>query len=180
MGKITSTNGFVFFILLLFLQIFALISLYGWMVVNLNLKNNMHLWQREMFFHTSENILLRLKDNLPFLLSHCPITILSPHYLSLQPISWWQSHACSAKLNEISYYYVVEPLGKDPCGIINNDTNSVFIADYYRITLFALSDKTQIAKLILQSTFVKPEKSTLPCMDKLHFVTKGLQMCREI
>lgn len=180
MGKMRA-HGFVFLTVLIFLQLFSLMGLYGLMHSATTIKINQHSWQREMDLFTAQHILHELEENFLHGNITCVIHRISATTLIYQPVSWWQQYACRDHANEIEYYYAVEVMGKDPCGGMSMvDQSQIVIPKYYRITLFMLSANIKNAKIILQSTIVKPTDEISACAGKMHQVMSGRQMWREI
>jgi len=173
-------NGFIFLAMLIFLQLFTSLSVYGLMRISGTLQRDQHLWQRESNVISGQRILRNIEKNIASGSVACIIPITPAEQLIKKSELWWYLHACSHSVGEIHYYYAVELLGEDTCGFVMNHTNQTIIADYNRITLYLLSDKLGGGKLILQSTITIPLKQTTPCHGKIHGVGLGRQMWREL
>jgi hypothetical protein len=169
------SQGFVLFTVLIFLQIFSLISLYHLTTLSVMMKTNYHLQQGGNLRYRSQKILNKieaaLKENLP----GCSIPVTPAHLLADKPLSWWQLNACAAKEGNIHAYFVIETLGNDACAKIQDS-----IARYYRITLFAVFDDLHGAKYRLQTTMTLPTLPATACQHKSHAVKSGRQSLREI
>ena len=173
-------NGFTLVIVLLFLQLFSLL---GWTLLtstSMTIKVNAHRWQHQENVYWANQILTELELDLLLMLPDCRVPITPWAMLTREPFTWWQQHGCSGNLNEIRYYYVVEWLDKDPCGVIDKDEkNQGLIANYYRITLLVSPKKMKAATILFQSTVAKGAHDTSSCRGQLHNVTLGRQMRRE-
>lgn len=174
-------HGFVLLIVLVFLQLFSLLGLYGLTTASITTRTNRHLWQRDRDLLVSKKLLHDIENQLSADSLTCVIQRLSRSVLARKPISWWQQNACSGNLIEMRYYYVMETLGNDPCGVLGkDDNNQAVIPKYYRITLYVLPDKMRRAKLILQSTMAKQSEERSICSGTPHQVELGRQMWRPI
>ncbi len=79
------------------------------------------------------------------------------------------------------YYFRIEQLGNDECGLIKKDQyNHMVTSDYYRITLWVVLNQARDKRLILQSTLAKAGSDPLSCRSKIHIVASGRQMLREL
>ncbi len=162
------SKGFSLLVVLIFLQIFAIMSLYGLTTVGIIIKMNQDNWQRDITISQARNILFSLTavDDL-----NCTIPITSPSILSKQPLSWWQQTACGGNSAGNQYYYVVEALGRNACSAVNDDEH-LYLADYYRVTVL-------FSSIRLQGTYVKASNE-IPSCHTLHYAITGYQMWREI
>lgn len=166
--------GFALITLLIFLQVFALLSLFGMQMTRIQTKESQSVWHRHSAQMASEHGLrtaeAKLQTNLPW----CIIPIQSTAELKKRPLDWWQSSTCTGNFQSLQYYYVVEMLGEDPCAFLKK---SQFIANYFRVTLFSKRDNVEI---FLQSTVVTPkERRSQICDKENHSVTVGRQMLRQ-
>jgi Tfp pilus assembly protein PilX len=175
-----SDKGFVLLIILVFMQIFSILTCVGLASVSAAIRINRDAWQSYTFKKAAVRELDTLETALLTTGPQCVIPILPAGELARKSISWWQEYSCSSNLAGFRYYYVTENLGKDSCSLLDKDTDHIVIADYYRITLLALPAKKLTAKLILQSTMVKASNDSLPCDRDKHLVTAGRQMQREL
>ncbi|TAK78791.1 MAG: hypothetical protein EPO11_00910 [Gammaproteobacteria bacterium] len=161
--SLSKSKGFTLFVVLIFLQIFSMMGLYGLTTVALIIKMNQDEWQREVNVDNARTVLYGLTtiDGL-----NCFIPITSPSALAKQTMDWWQSNACSGNSAGNPYYYVVESLGKDACGVIGGQ-----IAAYYRVSL-------RFGTILLQGTLAQGDE--MASCDQPHHVVAGYQMWREI
>lgn len=174
-------SGFVLITVLIFIQILSLTSLYGFMLAKANMRSNDHLWQGYQYRLQGHKFLQQREAKIGQERVRCAINIVPAPILAQQSIEWWQLNTCSANVAGISYYYAVEFLGDDPCGVIGtNDNKQLLIASYYRISLYLVPDKLKGAKYLLQSTVALPVLQTIICQNKLHAVKSGRQMWREL
>jgi hypothetical protein len=165
--------GFILMTMLIFLQIFSLISLYGLTRAHVAMKKNNYFWKMSLQKLKAKMMLKQLEKRD---LSLCMIPTTSVTTLTQKSRKWWERNACSEAGNGIYYYYAVESLAIDACGIMEKAQ----IAHYYRITLFVLFDKLGLFKYFIQSTIARPENKITDCHDQPHFIQNGRQMWREI
>jgi len=172
--------GFVLMTVLIFMQLFSLISLYSVTTASVIMKSNDHLWQGMKLRQNSQAILQRLSSHVMANNNICFIPLTPASDLAKKTLTWWQLMGCRDNVNGIRYYYVMESLGEDPCAIMqNNSINQPVIAHYYRITLCIIPESKPYCYL-LQGTTALPRAATLTCQQKSHTVTKGLQSRREL
>lgn len=172
-----SPSGFVLLVVLVFLQFFILLSLFGLTNVKLMLKASYDNQGYDRLLLAAKQFLFALSND-KNVIANCDIPISEPASIAMQTKSWWQMHACSDNYNGIQYYYVVEALGAYPCTMII-DGNSTYIAKFDRITLLAESTNWD-GHVILQSTKATPSKEQMKCAQTVHFIKEGRQMFREI
>ena len=166
--------GLALITLLIFLQIFALLSLFGMQMTGLQIKESQYVWHRHAAFIASEYGLRSAEEKLKKSLPFCMIPIKSTAELKKQPLNWWQASSCTGNFQSLQYYYVVEMLGEDPCAVLQTPQ---LIANYYRVTLLGKRNNVEI---FLQSTVVTPKQRTsLICEKDNHQVTAGRQMLRQ-
>lgn len=175
--KLERENGFILIILLIILQFVSAVGLYTLFFHSRLLKSQYEAWQRVSNLLVIKRQLQVIENKLISVGLPCLQESMSSIKMAKQPLLWWQENGCSANSNEIRYYYAVESLGKDACHVIRLSDRS-FATEFFRITLLALT--LQNEKFILQSTVAKPVDAILPCTEKLHPVTLGRQMWREI
>lgn len=165
-------KGYVLLAILVFMQIYALLGLYGLESTMTTLKMNSRLLQRKQDAQLAK---LALNDiaNKNF---NDKCFISAGNIMQKKSLEWWQQWGCNGNLAGFEYYYVIEALGNDPCALI--DQNQLISADYYRITLVSFSKN--YSKLILQSIEVKPSNTQNLCMGEMHMVIEGRQHWREL
>jgi hypothetical protein len=174
-------NGYILFVVLIFLQIFSCLGLYELTAISLTLRKNNHHLIRESYLLQAQKILKNLEEDVIAGHPTCLVTISSASIPARMPLRWWQQKSCSRSNRAVRYYYRVESLGNDACAVISkNQYNHIMPAAYYRITLLMAMDKIRGAKLILQSTLAKPGTDPLSCPGKMHRVTLGRQMMRQL
>lgn len=169
-------SGFVLFIVLIFLQIFSLISLYSLTMIESTMKSGNHLWQGYIFRQKSESFLHKLENSV-LQNKKCIIPVTAAIVLKNKTMQWWQLNTCHDNVNEIQYYFVVEALGEDDCSIMDLQKTT---AQYYRITLSAKSRQFDGSRYILQSTIAEPSSNIANCDIKPHLVKQGRQSWREL
>lgn len=111
--------------------------------------------------------------------SPCHIPVQSFATLSKQPLSWWQKNGCEHQENGVHYYHVIEALGIDHCALTDANSQSHKVADYYRLSLYAIADGMRYQPVQMQATYAIPVLITQPCSGVMHSVKQGLQSLRE-
>lgn len=175
----TTSQGFILFAVLTFLQLFSLLGLLALMQAANAIKTIQHLWQGDLLVLESEQYLSQLELRFSYS-SPCLIPVTPAVSLAHKPLAWWQQNACQDKVNHIAYYAVIESLGKDPCAVIQKSDNQLITADFYRITLLAKPDVLRGSKVVLQSVIARPVVEVSPCQTGLHLITLGRQRWRDI
>jgi hypothetical protein len=165
--RLNPARGFIFVTVLIILQMLSLNSLYVLMHAATIMKKNTHRWQSQQTEWFAYKLMNQLEANIEASSQVCDIPVMSAVDFSSQALSWWEANTCSDNRNEIRYYYAVEPLGEDACGVINHH-----VASYKRITLNIPN------QYLLQSTVAVPVISTAACQDHPHIVRAGRQMIR--
>jgi len=178
---ITSIQGFIFNTVLVFLSLFSLTSLYTFMHISESMKRHERFWVNYHYRIRANQILKKIEQEQLQGRERCIIPNFHVTELSAQSLSWWELNTCSANVNEFRYYYAVELLGEDVCGIIKKNVHQLFTAKYERVTLYAIPDKVANAKYMIQSTVAIPNhKIDSPCNNAYHPVYEGRQSWREI
>lgn len=176
MLRYDKSKGYVLFMMILFLHIFSLMSVYELSILKLSLKtNNFRSNRNSSFLHANQALISVEKNIIPHL-KFCKLKILNTQDIKQNSISWWQEHACHDNLGKNHYYYFATYLNSDPCVILNNDNNHIITIDYYRVTL-ALFDAQ---KVILQSIIAVSSGMKDKCQQALHQVFLGRQMWNEL
>ena len=165
-------KGFALVTVLLFMQILALLGLYAIEQSLLALKTGELYFQRDLFSNKTEAALKIAESGA----SLCEIPVTEPEELSARPLRFWQSLSCAGNFQGFQYYYVSEYLGSDPCAeVVFKNTE----ADYFRITLLALSTKNKAQKM-LQTIVIKSSPRKEVCQGQYRAVTEGRQSWREL
>lgn len=175
--RISGYEGFALISVLLFLQIFSLLSLFSLNSAALSLKGARHAWQGDKMRLLSNQILDEIEVSVMQQLPACVTQRMPDTQLASQPRNWWLKHACHAEGEGMHYHYVIESLGQDPCAVL---TNKKEIADYFRLTFVGYSSSFSGTKIILQSSIIRPKLSKVVCTDELHPVKIGEQMRRQL
>lgn len=173
-----STKGFILFVVLIFLQLFSLLSLWGMMDIAQVAKKNYHQWQGDHYLLIAYHLMSQLAQttNIPL----CMIPLSSIIHLEKQSHTWWKQHACRNIFNDVPYFYVVESLGQDECSVAKNASNQPVVVTYYRLTLLIMPIRFKHSKIMLQSTITNLTDQISTCQKEKHWVKLGIQMCRQI
>lgn len=165
-------QGFVMLIVLLFMQVSVLLSLYALESSTLEMKMGHAIFQRTVTISTLDTVLKTLESEIQTTLPNCMIPQTLSSRLVKQPLTWWQTQSCSGNFQAIRYYYVLEPLGVDRCAHIARTDNET--ADYYRLTLFGLSAEND-DKVWIQVILIRPDGTSHTCEGTVHSVEIGRQ-----
>lgn len=171
---VTLKSGFILPIVLLFLQLFSMLGLFGLQQI-LYGTQFIALHQRKMQVLNSINEILTQIEQMPYDQSCLLETTLD---FTKQPFNWWQAHACYGRHTDISFYYCVENLGQDPCAVQADNRN--IVANYFRYTVYVIVESAINSKLIIQSTYAKPSELTSICKGKSRLALFGRQMWLEV
>ena len=172
-----SSQGWIFLIVLFFLHLFSFMSLYSLTILSLTFKMNHHIWQQQMELMDANHILSHLESRLLVEDAHCVLPFIPSREVQKKSISWWKQSTCHDNLGGSEYFYFIEHVGNDACGLIEKlNGNQVMAADYYRITLALFRFK----KILLQSTFAKSQRVEFSGHDEVHKIIVGRQMWREL
>jgi hypothetical protein len=167
-------SGFALISLLIFLEIFAVITLFCLHSASWEIKLAQARFEKNKMSQAAHTIL----QNVEFLTetAACRVPITSAYQLSLQPSSWWEKHSCAGNFNLFQYYYVIERLQLDPCALLHTGR----LAQYSRITLLTVLKADHRVKMILQSSVITAGGVSAHCETGLHNVNSGRQSLREI
>lgn len=163
--------GFTLLIVLVFLQIFALLTLDSLTQSALFAKAAFNQYQTGNLQRSAEDVLRQLEKQPP---QGCLITPLPAANLKKLTVSWWQAQACKKTLPNTVFYYVWELLERDTCCSVQQK-NTVVV--FYRLSLLAVQRNTE---LLLQSTIAIPTNEKPVCNTKPFSIVPGRQMYREI
>ena len=167
-----AVSGFTLLIVLVFLQVFALLSLNSMLQTAMLTKANFDQYQTDQLLRLAQTMLLPLEKQVPY---ECRVRPLPAASLIQRSLSWWQTHACRKTLQNQVFYYVLEWLGRDQCCVIGR--HSIMPVDFYRLSLFVAHHNTEI---VVQSTIAQPASEKPVCQTAPHFIVPGRQMYREI
>lgn len=175
------SSGFVLMAALIFLQMLSLLGLLGLMMARLQLKSTYHRWTNVHHQRLSIKILDQIQDQVEESLSHCGVAVMPSETLAAMKKHWWMQQGCSGEKEGVSYYYVIESLGEDPCSVLlDKNRHAPVPVIFYRLSLFVNFTKERDAKIILQSTIARPAVSSSSCDEVAHTVKQGLQMRRQL
>lgn len=163
-------QGYILIVVLLFMQLCTLLGLYALEASWIENKLAQLVWKKQKFQDNIEEILRKSEEKLVDQLPDCLIAQISTDELMKQPITWWQKQSCTGNFQSIQYYYVVEPLGEDPCAHIKRKRAAH--ADYYRLTLLGT---TSASRAVIQSTFIRAVTTSDHCENVTHMVDMGRQ-----
>lgn len=109
-------------------------------------------------------------DELP-----CLSPVVSVLTLKKYSLQWWESYGCHMMMDNHSYYFMIESMGLDECGLMSEVSQQYAdIANYFRISMI------NIDRNIMQMTVALPKHQLLQCTDKMHYVIHGQQMVRQL
>lgn len=178
--RIKSNHGFVLFAVLIFLQIFSLLSVYAIKSLVIDNRQQMDQLQHLRLLAQGELVLRHLETQVEKDVDQCQGDSASDTALMRYPETWWREHACQGQGAGIRYYYRVERLEADACAYLKISDNSQSLAvQYYRITLLMVLSQRKPARLYLQSTVAVQGDMSGVCEQQRHAVNPGRQMWRE-
>lgn len=163
---------------LIFMQLFSMLSLFSLMSASMAIKSQQQLLARSEVVWKVEALLKQIERYVLMGGHSCRIKVMPTAQLIVKPLSWWQQFSCSGNLAAFRYYYAIEYVGNDVCARIESMYHAASIPEYYRITLIALLDKPKDAKVTMQSTIAKATHRVSSCQGKIHIVNAGRQMHR--
>ena len=169
-----SKHGFVLFSVLIMMQM--MIILFSMMVLSNGglLKQTAQYYRMEWIFFAARKWMLSLATDLPSQYDQCLIRLPVNQRLQNQSRQWWQEHACHHREPGQNYYYVIESLGQDVCGLVSVDDNTR-VADYYRLTVNLFDWSGEQSLMLLQHVYAVAAHRMKDCESQAHSVKSGLQ-----
>jgi hypothetical protein len=138
------------------------------------LKQSSQFYQNQWIYFSTRRFLAdtakELKLNRPF----CNVSLPPSQSSQFHSKKWWQNHACYQQTGHLSYYYVITALGQDTCAVVDK-RNLEFVADYYRLTVYAFDDLNEYAGLLLEQVYAIAIPRIHDCHSEAHAVHIGLQ-----
>ncbi len=169
--------GIVLILVLVFMQLIAMLSWCALANVLVTLKSTETIFERQRFFNIALIILHQAESQLITEIPTCLINPSEENQLVAKPLDGWQSaKTCAGNFQKLKYYYVVEPLGDDPCASIENTQAA---AAYFRMT-FLFRSNSGNAKFFLQSVVIRPSDLRKLCQGPQHLVKMGRQIVWEL
>jgi Tfp pilus assembly protein PilX len=170
-------SGFILFFVLIFLQLISILSLIALKNSRLEIKMSHDSRIRYQTFYSAEKAILQAENHFLQQKQPCLIPETTTDELLSRPMSFWQSDVtCTGNFSTFQYYYVLETLGEDPCGYLENTEKTV---DLFRLTLLGSNPNQAIVRLqtIIAVEHDGPASS---CQKKIYHVTRGRQSWREL
>ena len=169
-------RGFVMVTVLVFLQLFSIASATVLTFIHSMHKNGEQYWRYGEWQAKIDVVFTEMIDEI--MSGHAAIhhDVFSSSRLIKLPYEWWQQQANMK--NDL--YYFIEGLGKDSCGVIENNPTQEYVPDYYRITVAVFPHGSAGEKWLWQETVASLARKTEPCQSKTHFVQYGIQTVRMI
>jgi Tfp pilus assembly protein PilX len=179
MKRYLHLKGFTLFVVMIYLQLFSLLGLFGLMTGTIAIKSVQQSRMKSELLIKADSILAEIEAQSIAEITHCNIEQRIPSSLADESGEWWRQHACEGRFAALQYDYVIEPLAVDICGRADKSVEIHSLAAvYYRITLrLRPSNETQVIRM-LQSTIVQLEDKHMPCQGEYHRVRLGRQMQR--
>ncbi len=171
-------RGYVLLTVLLFIQIYALLTLSVLEQIILEQHLLSEQKNRRHLLEAAERRLSQLLQGYSEETSFCALSPLAPEQLSQQPLAWWLSSACTEKNGSWRYYYIVENLGMDPCAQIRGHPQGQ--AAYYRLSLLTDREEDENQKVLLQATLITESSHSEHCDHLRHWVDLGPQSWHEL
>jgi type II secretory pathway component PulJ len=160
-------QGFVLLIILVFLQLFALLSAhYLWNKVRS--KQQLKLQMSAMAARETAVILLNKWSKRADI---CHTEMATTRFLQRQSEPWWQAHACFQS-TELHAYFLREDIMSDVCTAITSQPSQR--VHYYRDTVMVAS----AAGAIVQDTFAASDSQPVDCHHPVRLISPGRQTLR--
>jgi Tfp pilus assembly protein PilX len=175
--KVGNENGYILLIVLLFMQIGVLLGIYSLESCVIEFRVSHRVLQKQRMNRDLEYVMRGEEEKIRTFVPSCLVPIMSTSEITDQPLSWWRSQSCTGNFHSIDYYYVLEPLGQDPCAHIKRTKDAM--AGYYRLTMLGISQDSEI-RVLLQSTIVRPDITAHQCNERIHLVSSGRQSLNEV
>lgn len=176
---INSQKGFALICVLVFIQLFVILTLYSLESSAWETKITRHYREKYLLQNAAEASLKQAETSLDQAKLTCQIPAISASKLLTQPIEWWQSKSCIGNFALFHYYYVIEFAGRDDCAYIEHKSPDS-VANYYRVTLL-LTDLKNSTRVMLQSSVIMPDAAAeVTCNSTRHPVAEGRQSWQEI
>lgn len=169
-------QGLVLFSVLIFFQLITILGLYVLQSSLLSKKMSMAYWQHYVLFLIANERLRLIESSHLEEFDSCRIDVMTRVDLSSKSMKWWQDHSCTEKIDEISYYHVIEPLNTTACTMLDNVAVPI---KYFRITLLAYN-KNKVFREILQSVVIKLDNVMRDCVNDYSDVYLGRQSLRRL
>ena len=144
-------TGFVLIIVLFFMLIIGMESLYSFQALIIENKMLADFKHYQTRYRIANSLLEKIEQEIP-LKQHSEGTI-----------------------KQFKFSYIIEQLGIKSCAKVNNQN-----AAFYRINLLVQSLSRSNEKILLQSTIVRPDNSIIGCEGNPHNVKIGRQSWLEI
>jgi hypothetical protein len=170
---VNKEKGMVLILVLLFMQIFAWLSLS--MLENhiISVKMSRTLWQKHQTFIKAENILKQIENEVLQDTLNCVIPVTHYDILLSKSLDWWNEFGCGGIQEKFQYSYVLEKLASS-CTLLSSE-----VALHIRITL-RIQNLTNQTKEILQSTLVKIDNATQNCQGMPQDYIAGRRQWRQL
>lgn len=164
-------TGFILFITLIFLQLFALLAMESVALM----RDGKHALSLQ-FKQQHQEVLAKslLMEMVQPLGSPCVSGIYSSEFIAKQSIDWWQAHACHGRSQGNDYYYLQESLETAICNQENKPVR------YDRNTLLYLHGKDFYSAAIYQSIITNLNGANIPCQGEPKSIRVGIQMIRQL
>ncbi len=160
-------RGFVLLIVLVFLQLFTLLSAqYLWSKTRI--KQEIKLQLAVMAAHDQA---LDLLDTWGAKKRVCESAHYTTRFLQGQPESWWQLHACD-QIRELHVYWLQEDIMTDACMAVSSAPQ--MRVHYYRRTIFIAG----LVGAIAQETVATSDAQPVDCAQPIKLIAPGRQSLR--
>jgi hypothetical protein len=131
-------------------------------------------YQMEWSYLAARKWLLTKAADHPPQLDRCLVRLQVNQRLQGQSMQWWQAYACQYRGANQIYYYVIESLGRDDCGVVSERDKDFVIHDY-QVTVNLIDRSGQQSLMLLQHVYAVTAPRTMDCQSSYHLVKPGLQ-----
>jgi Tfp pilus assembly protein PilX len=174
-------QGVALLAVLIFLEVFALLSLFALQQQEWNSQLTKRLKIRNTGLVLAEQTLTTIENHLLITDPACLIPTTPAPILNRKSLAWWRSVSCAGNFQAFQYYYVVEFMGMDACATVAGEADKMETpVAYYRVTLAFTPLSDPDLKWLLQSTMVRRATSDAVCTGPSHAVPLGRQRWQEL
>jgi hypothetical protein len=175
-------QGHVLIIVLVFLMIFSFMGLHSLIYTAEMIKTTHDKITKDNNLLSANQLLKQIENHLVSSTSPCMVPLMPAFMFAKKPLFWWQHYGCHGRFRDAEYYYVIEFLEKDSCGIIKEKQYNDNLAFFQRVTLCFSPRQSIVEKIILQSTIVKPieRENTITCPNRTRVLRVGRQTLRRL
>ncbi len=173
MQRHVNHSGYFLVVILIFIHIFTIVTLYELSQLKDEMKFAKVAWQSGRDNVLSEYVLSMTEKVLANKKNTCIISRLPSIEIRHRSNGWWEKVGCEIVTQNVSYRYVIERLTYDPCGTVSVNGKTVVGLAYYRINV-----KRNHSQSVVQAITAVHDDSKI-CIGSPHLRVLGRQSWRE-